>query len=193
MAQTVRQNEKPKVYGVYTQSLLTMKVSLSIKEIGKNMKQNLEKKISKMTEGKCIVQGFIRPGSVKLMTYSSGSVNNENVDFQVVFECMVCYPMEGMLIECQSKTITKAGIHAEVMDTDGTVPVIAFIARDHHYKERDFSNVKENMKITMRVIGVRFELNDPYISVIGKLVDSSETTKEAGQFKPKPRINIHDE
>jgi DNA-directed RNA polymerase subunit E'/Rpb7 len=192
MAQTVRNMEKPKIFGVYTQSMLTLKVSLSIKEVGKNMKQNLEKKISKTTEGKCIMQGFIRPGSVKIVSYSSGLVNNENVEFQTVFECMICYPMEGMLIECQTKSITKAGIHAEVVDTDGTVPLIVFVSRDHHYKEKEFSNVKENMKITIRVIGVRFELNDPYISVIGKLIESTDN-QQPFQNKPKPRINIHDE
>jgi len=184
--------EKPKIYGVYTQSMLTLKVSLSIKEVGKNMKQNLEKKISKMTEGKCIMQGFIRPGSVKIISYSSGVVNNENVEFQTAFECMICYPMEGMLIECQTKSITKAGIHAEVVDTDGTVPLIVFVSRDHHYKEKEFSNVKENMKITIRVIGVRFELNDPYISVIGKLIDSTDN-QQTVQNKLKPRINIYDQ
>jgi DNA-directed RNA polymerase subunit E'/Rpb7 len=192
MAQTVRNMEKPKIFGVYTQSMLTLKVSLSIKEVGKNMKQNLEKKISKMTEGKCIMQGFIRPGSVKIVSYSSGVVNNENVEFQTAFECMICYPMEGMLIECQTKSITKAGIHAEVVDTDGTVPLIVFVSRDHHYKEKEFSNVKENMKVTIRVIGVRFELNDPYISVIGKLIESTDN-QQPFQNKPKPRINIHDE
>jgi len=183
MAQSVRQMEKPKIYGVYTQSLLTSKVHLSIKEVGKNMKQNLERKISKNTEGKCIVQGFIRPGSVKIVTYSAGNVNGDSIEFQVAFECMVCYPMEGMLIECQSKTVTKAGVHAEVIDSDGSVPIIAFIARDHHYKEKEFSNVKENMKITVRVIGVRFELNDPYISVIGKLVDANEQKKARLQIE----------
>ena len=192
MAQTIRNMEKPKIFGVYTQSMLTLKVSLSIKEVGKNMKQNLEKKISKMTEGKCIMQGFIRPGSVKIVSYSSGVVNNENVEFQTAFECMICYPMEGMLIECQTKSITKAGIHAEVVDTDGTVPLIVFVSRDHHYKEKEFSNVKENMKVTIRVIGVRFELNDPYISVIGKLIESTDN-QQPFQNKPKPRINIHDE
>jgi hypothetical protein len=30
------------------------------------------------------------------------------------------------------------------------------------------------MKIKVRIAGVRFELNDPYICVIGKLVESRE-------------------
>jgi DNA-directed RNA polymerase subunit E'/Rpb7 len=108
------------------------------------------------------------------MTYSSGLVNNENIDFNKVFECMICYPVEGMLVECTAKTITKAGIHAEVIDDVGTVPITVFVARDHHFTERNFSEIKENAKLTVRVAGVRFELNDPYICVIGKLVEQGK-------------------
>ena len=51
------------VYGVYIPSVLTSKVSLSVNEVGKNVKQNLEKVIQYNTEGKCIPEGFIRPNS----------------------------------------------------------------------------------------------------------------------------------
>ena len=180
-----RKQDEKKVYGVYINSMLTMKVPLSITEVGKNIKQNLEKTISSKTEGKCIAEGFIRPRSVKVLSYSSGNVNGDIIEFQTVFECMICHPVEGMLIECDTKTITKAGVHAEVVDRDGTVPVTVFIARDHHFNDRNFNNIKENMKITIQVIGIRYELNDPYICVIGKL---SQQTVDHG--KNKPRLNI---
>jgi hypothetical protein len=158
-----------KIYGVYIQSVLTMKIILAITEVGSNIKQNLQKKISKNTEGRCINEGFIRPDSVKVISYSAGNVNGNHIEFQTVFECMICHPVEGMLIECQVKTITKAGIHAEVVDSNGVVPITVFVARDHHITDRSFADVKEADKITISVIGVRFELNDPYICVIGKL------------------------
>ena len=44
-------------YGVYTKSMLSMKVVLNINEVGKNLKENLEKMISKNIEGKCIKEG----------------------------------------------------------------------------------------------------------------------------------------
>lgn len=175
-----------KIYGVYIASLLTMKVVLPITEVGKNMKENLEKIISKRNEGKCIAEGFIRPGSIKVIRYSSGVVNNRNVEFETVFECMICHPVEGMLIECDTKTITKAGIHAEVIDSTGSIPITVFIARDHHYNDKYFGEIRENTKITVRVIGVRFELNDPYICVIGKLIENKDNKKE----KRGGRINI---
>jgi len=178
MADRKMQRDDRKIYGVYLQSVLTMKVIVPITSVGKNMKQNLEKIISKKTEGKCIVEGFIRPNSVKVIRYSSGNINNENIEFQTVFECMICHPVEGMLIECDAKTITKAGIHAEVSDEQGNIPITVFVARDHHFTDRKFAEIKENMKIIVRVVGVRFELNDPYICVIGKYIDRKTDEKK---------------
>jgi hypothetical protein len=165
-----------------------MKVVLPIVEVGKNMKENLEKIISRRNEGKCIAEGFIRPGSIKVVRYSSGNVMGQYVEFETVFECMICHPVEGMLIECDVKTITKAGIHAEVVDSAGAVPITAFIARDHHFNDQNFSEIKENAKIVVRVIGTRYELNDPYICVIGKLVERKES--RGGSH---PKLNILDE
>lgn len=171
-----KDNEKDqqKVFGVYVQEMLTMKVFLSITEVGQNIKPNLERWISKNTEGRCIPEGFIKPSSVKVVSYSSGTVNGDKIEFQTIFECMVCHPVEGMLIECDVKTITKAGVHAEVNDGSGVVPVVAFVARDHHFTDKAFANIKENSKILVKVIGVRFELNDPYICVIAKLTEPQQ-------------------
>ena len=168
---------------VYLKSVLSKKIRLLITEIGENVKANLEYMITSSIDGKCIAEGFIKPGSVKIISYSSGNVNAEYVEFQTIFECLICYPVEGMILECVSKTITKAGIHSEVIDSDGTVPVTVFVARDHHNTNKQFNVIKENAKIQVKVIGVRYELNDPYICVIGKLVDSAIPNKN-------PKIKI---
>jgi len=187
-----KQQDTKKIYGVYIKSLLTSKMYLSMNEVGKNVKQNLERMISKQTEGKCIPEGFIRPGSAKVVSYSAGVINNEKVEFQVVYECMICNPVEGMLIEAVVKTVTKAGIHAEVIDDEsGAIPIVAFVARDHSFNDKQFSAVKENMKIVVRVIGSRFELFDKNIWVIGKLVEQSNDSFGHRNTKPKrPQLKI---
>jgi DNA-directed RNA polymerase subunit E'/Rpb7 len=177
-----------KRYGPYIKSLLQMKVFLKITEIGRNIKQNLEAIISSKIEGKCTVEGFIQPSSVNVIQYSSGKVNGEFVEFQTVYECMVCHPVEGMELECLTKTITKAGIHAEVMDHEGNIPITIFISRDHHISNHQFSLVKENSKLLVKVIGVRFELNDPYICAIGKLLEKLEHRPEQ-----KKKISIFED
>ena len=117
-----------------------------------------------------MVEGFIKPGSSKIITYSSGLIVRGNqISFEVVFECDVCFPVEGMLIRCFAKNVTKAGIRGE-SSFDMPSPNVVFIARDHHYNDESFSNIKEGDQIDIRVIGQRFELNDKYISIIGELL-----------------------
>ena len=44
-------------------AMITQRIPLSIIYVGKNIKQALEKKISNEIEGKCIVEGYVKPGS----------------------------------------------------------------------------------------------------------------------------------
>lgn len=167
------------IFGIYIKSLLEKKITLSITEIGSNINEILEQKIKDLIEGKCINEGFVRPNSVRIVSNSAGLIQSDHIDFVVLFECMVTYPVEGQKIDCKSKTITKAGIHAEVMDKD-IIPIHIFVAKEHN-NDFYFNSIKEDVNIRVRVIGVRFELNDPYICVIGKLIDPS---------KEKPSDNI---
>lgn len=165
------QVEKQVIYDPYISSIINMKIYVPIADVGKNIKQNLEKLVVSKTEGKCIVDGFVRPDSVKIITYSSGKVSFGLVEFQVAFECMVCHPVDGMLVECICKTITKAGIHAEVVDKMGNIPITIFIARDHHINNHKFLSVMEKSKMKVSILGVRFELHDSNICAIGRLVE----------------------
>jgi DNA-directed RNA polymerase subunit E'/Rpb7 len=175
-----------KIYGVYSKSVLETKVVLSITEIGKNMKPNLENKITSKISGKCIAEGFIKPSSIKVLNYSSGTLAADRVEYHVVFECMICLPVEGMLVECVTKTITKAGIHAQIIDDEGNMPVTVFIARDHHHMDQRFQNVKDGDKITARIIGIRFELNDACICAIATL--NYDSVQNVGIKKPRIKV-----
>ena len=162
-------------YGVYIRSILQMKIALSIVEIGRNVTQNLENMIRMKTEGKCIAEGFIRPNSVRVLTYSSGLIKDDHVEFCTTYECMVCYPVKDMMVSCTVSEVTKAGIHAYVKDVDSdNVPITVFVARDHHSTSKYFNSIKENALIEARIIGVRFELNDPSITTIAAIVEPRE-------------------
>jgi len=168
--------------GIYMSSMITRKVSIPMEKIGKNIKPLLEKIISSQVEGKCIVEGYIKPNSVKIITYSNGIIQGGDILFEVVFECLICSPVEGMHIDAIAKNITKAGIRAEYEETP--TPVIIFIARDHHYKSSYFSEVKEGDTIKVRVIGQRYELNDKYISIIAELMEPKGPKVKRKQTKP---------
>jgi DNA-directed RNA polymerase subunit E'/Rpb7 len=159
-----------KLFGVYTPAILTTKIVLHISEIGKNMKQNIEKKLVQKIANKCIPEGYVKPQSIKLHNYSAGLVPmSSNISYTVIYECMVCHPVEGMLIRANVKHNTKAGFRCDVTDDAGNTPIIAFVIREHSTINEYFNSIKEGDDILIRVIGVMFELNDPYISVIGEL------------------------
>jgi DNA-directed RNA polymerase subunit E'/Rpb7 len=168
-------------------NMISTKIHLKISEVGDSTKQNLQRKIVQRTAGKCIPEGYVRPDSVEVITYSSGVIKLNLIEFQVVFSCLICNPSEGHEVECITKTITKAGIHAEVVDENtGFIPMKVFLARDHNYSNSAFSDIKENIKIRVRIIGKRFELNDPYIVAIASLVEG----KGNREWSMKPRITL---
>lgn len=175
-----RNFRESKFESIYTRSLITRSISLPIIAIGKNIQETIEKNIAATFEGKCVVEGFIQPGTVKIITYSSGMVNANNIKFEVVFECKICCPVDGMLIQCKAINITKAGIRAESID-EVPSPVVVFITRDHHYSSKYFLTIQENSTFVVRVIGQRYELHDKYISIIAELVEprAEYTKKEA--------------
>jgi DNA-directed RNA polymerase subunit E'/Rpb7 len=175
---------------IYNTSLITRNVSLDISTIGNNIKETIKKVIAMQIEGKCIVNGYIKPNSVEVMTFSSGVVKGASVSFDVVIQCEVCLPVQGMHI----KHINKAGIRAELNETPS--PVIIFIARDHNYSSPIFADVTENDEVKVRVIGHRFELNDKYISIIAEIVESDTNKKQYTQNNKEennPVPNIIDE
>jgi DNA-directed RNA polymerase subunit E'/Rpb7 len=179
---------------IYSRALITRSISLPIVNIGKNVQQTIERYIIDNFEGKCVVEGFIKVGSCKIITYSSGLVKGTNIGFEVVFECMICCPVEGMLIQCVAKNITKAGIRAESSDETPS-PVIVFVTRDHHYMVQYFSTIEEGTKFTARVIGQRFELNDKYVSIIAELVEPKKDYSNVGMNKElsKPKLVIEED
>ena len=188
LPQKMKRREKTET--IYSRGLITRNIVLPITTIGKNIAETIENNIKANFESKCIVEGFIKPNSTRLITYSSGLiVRGCNISFEVVFECEICFPVEGMLISCLAKNITKAGIKAE-SDTDVPSPVIVFIARDHHFNVDFFSDIKEGDKITVKVIGQRFELNDKFISVIGELVKPKREFVLKPKEEKKPRIEF---
>jgi len=167
---------KKKHVSVYSRAVIHKKIPVEMIHIGKNIKQYIEKYVARSYEGKCIVEGYIKPGSTQIITYSSGIVKANSILFEVVFECLACYPVEGMLIQAIAKNITKAGIRAESSDEKPS-PLVIFVARDHHYSNAAFSKIKEGDKFLARVIGQRFELNDPFVSVIAEWIDPNKSVR----------------
>jgi DNA-directed RNA polymerase subunit E'/Rpb7 len=154
---------------VYSKSLLSRNVNIPIVNIGKNFTETIETMLKNQLEEKCIAEGYVKKNSIRVITYSSGLIKSNVISFEVVFECLICFPVEGMLVSCVVKNITKAGIRSE-SSTEIPSPFILFVSRDHHHNNSYFNSLKEGDTFISRVIGQRYELNDKNIYIIGELV-----------------------
>lgn len=175
-------SNKPKkiLKGIYMQNILTRKIVIPFVLLGSNIKELLSQKISELYEGRCIKEGFVKKKSCNIISYSAGIIKDKNVIFDVMFECLICRPAEGMKFRVIVKNITKAGIRAEYKEKDS--PVVVFISRDHVYKNKYFASINVNDQIHIKVIGVRYELYDKFISVIADL--------DERKVRKRPKINL---
>lgn len=167
-----RQNNTNKNYitNLYSNTILCRTVILGFDFTGENLVKNLEKNLKLQYEGKCTIEGYVKPGSIQKIQYSCGTIVRGNlVQFQVNFECQVCFLAEKCMFQCIAKNITKAGIKAESVEQPS--PVIVFIARDNHFKSKLFNSIKEGDIFTVKVLGQQFELNDDFVSIIGSIVN----------------------
>lgn len=153
---------------LYVKNIISKKLSIPVKYVGPNIASLLETILKDNFGNKCSIEGFIKQDSIRIITFSSGTIQGNNAIFTVVFEYLVCNPPQGMRISCAIKNITNAGILARIDDSEYS-PLNIFIARDHHYNIPYFSELKEGDIIMVRVMGQRFELNDPFVSVIAEL------------------------
>lgn len=170
-----------KQYGIYMENILTRKVVVPFNLIGRNIENILKKLLSNNLEGRCASEGYIKKGSVEIISYSAGVASSSNICFDVSFKCQLCKPVEGMRIRCTVCNITKAGIRAiynkeYCLDKSGDgiksfeSPITVFVAREHHIKDKSYSDITgEGEDIIIKVIGIRYQLNDETISILGEL------------------------
>jgi hypothetical protein len=147
----------------------------------KCIENHLSQVISKEMDGRCIAEGFVKPRSCKVRSYSIGTFSAGNIRFDLEIECMLCCPKEGAVINCIAKTVTQAGIRAHACTNPS--PVVIYISREMHdaslattattrTTNSSMDSIKPDDVIQIRVVGRRFELNDKHVSIIGEWIMS---------------------
>ena len=162
---------------IYIDSLLTRKVKISMTECGKNINDILKHYLQPL-EGKCITEGYLKRNTIKIVSYDSGKLSQHYIQFEVVFECKIALPTISQQLVCEVESNTLAGLQCKLHMEDES-PFIIFLAKDHHIMP-EFSDIQENEKIRVVILGQRFEINDPKISIIAVLDE---------MYKPEPELS----
>lgn len=161
---------------IYTTCEITKTITLPISAVGKKIHTTLENSIIASVELKCILEGFVKKGSVKLINYSSGIVKGDKIIYDVIFTCDVFYSVTGMQLKCKIiENTTAAGIRAESAD-ESPSPFIVYIIKDHYYNDEYFNSLVSGDIIMATAKMQRFEINDEFVAVIADLVPPSSIT-----------------
>ena len=60
-------------------NMLTRRILLPFHSIGSNIRENVQQKLEEKLYNKCSKEGYIKNGSIKILSYSSGLVEANNV------------------------------------------------------------------------------------------------------------------
>ena len=165
------------LFEIYHTCLLSRRMELSIDECDPSYITNvLLQKLKKELDGTCITEGYVKPNSVEDVVYTSGVLKKGMIEVDVRFKCDICLPVEGAVYVANFISMTKAGIHALINDSEGNAPVRIFLNRELHldnehfakYEDSDFQ--KANRCFKVKLLFWKRELNDKSISAIGELV-----------------------
>ena len=150
---------------MYTHQTFKTVVAVNLRECSKI--DDLILRDVKKIEGSCINVGFVKKGSVQVISRSIGTTHAINTSgdiyFDVVFSAEIFNPLVGQTLNCVVDKVNKLGVMAYGIDD---IPVCVIIARQHH--ENTFRECSEREEIECEVVGSRFNINDREIQVIGK-------------------------
>lgn len=162
---------------IYNNQIFNRTITIPFEKInGNNLNQLILDYTNKNITNRCHKEGYISD-KVKILKISGGKLKNTDFIVDVTFEGDICYPYEDMIVNVKIFNITKIGIRAILDDNEKKNPIIVFANRIHNsdinsQNSEDNNNNKYNIGDTIKIktLGHRFEINDPSIFIIGKII-----------------------
>lgn len=167
---------------LFTRFLVSERIKLRPHELNGAFEDTILLRLRERCEGKCTRNGYVRRGSVRTFKISPGQLEsnslNGDVVFAAVFECDACNPARGQTLTATVRNFNKFGVMAsagtrDADDRGGFSHVLSIIIPKHSstggaQSVADLDAVAVGDKLVTEIVGVKYELNDPRISVIGR-------------------------
>ena len=139
------------------------------------IKSVIETKLKEMHEGKCNANGYIRPGSIKLIGRSMGVAENGkftgNMVFDCKYSCEILYPTADMELDVMVVKVNKMGAYTVFEEA-----IRILLPRDLHLGSELFDTLEESKTVRVRIIRSRFQSKDTFIMAVGKLAEEKRET-----------------
>lgn len=138
----------------------------------------LEKKAKQFVENKCSEQGFVVPGTLKLISRSMGYFEAARFTGDAIYylklEGKVIYPADGVRVVCEVIRKNKMGLYADYNNA-----IRIQVPRDLHIGSEEYEEVDVGDTIEVELKRSKFQINDPYI-----LASAIFITKKSGSKAP---------
>ena len=171
--------------GLYIKQYVDQKICIPFQQLQPNIEEQFIHYAKKHIMNKCSKEGYISNHAFQVVSYSAGKTNSHHVEYNVVFEFHVCHPYEGMILRCKIQSVTKIGIKGILSHDDKENPIVVFASHLHNpsiFDDVESSNnddteipsasgFTEGQIIQIKVIGHRFEINDPSIYVLAEIIN----------------------
>ena len=138
----------------------------------------LEKKAKQLIENKCSEQGFVVPGTIKLISRSMGYFEaarfTGDANYYLKLEGKIVYPADGIRVICEVIRKNKMGLYADYNNA-----IRIQVPRDLHIGSEEYEEVEVGDTIEVELKRSKFQINDPYI-----LASAIFITKKSGDRAP---------
>ena len=136
-----------------------------------SMDQILTEKAREGFEMKCSEQGFILPGSIKLLSRSMGYFEaarfTGDAVYYVKLEGRVIYPVDGMKVVGEVIRKNKMGLYLNYKDA-----IRIQIPRDLHIGNIEYDRVQVGEEVEVELKRSKFSIHDTYILASGLFIRS---------------------
>lgn len=133
----------------------------------------LETKLREVHEGKCNANGFVKPGSLKLLGRSMGIAENGRFTGNLLFDCKIAcdilHPTAGAVLKANVIKVNRMGAYAVYEDA-----IRILLPRDLHVGSEAFDAIKEGDTVHVKLDRSRFQTNDAFIMAVGRLETPNE-------------------
>jgi len=137
----------------------------------------LETKAKQQLENKCSEQGFVLPGSIKILSRSMGYFESArftgDANYYVKLEGKIVYPVDGVRVVGEVIRKNKMGLYVDYRKA-----VRIQIPRDLHLGSEEYEAVEIGAMVEVELKRSKFQINDPYILASGLYIATkSENTQ----------------
>ena len=177
---------------LYTTNILENRFHLEANEFGQEPDEIFLKKLKKEIEGRCIREGYVKAGSVRILSRSLGKINQAYFTglpvYDIKYQAEVCNPPIGSILECIVKDQTKMGLVCQVDDTDNPLDIV--VPSQWHFNNKRYTMLQPDMKIKVKVARKRHDNGDNTIAVVAALVSTPfDSDKSLDETEIKTQTN----